>query len=104
MKIVERERERQPNHSPTIPNSHQQNNDKIISELEEESKQLRAKIKQLEQQLNNQQFSGDEKKIKESELDINRKLLEEREKELAKLRKQKPNQPTNTEKDNSKLN
>ena len=44
------------------------------------------------------------KKIKESELDINRKLLEEREKELAKLRKSKPNQPTNTEKDNSKLN
>jgi len=102
---AERERERQPNHSPTIPNSHQQeNNDKIISGLEEESKQLRAKIKQLEQQLNNQQFSGNEKKIKESELDINRKLLEEREKELAKLRKSKPSQPTNTEKDNSKLN
>ena len=65
---------------------------------------LATKIKQLEQQLNNQQFSGNEKKIKESELDINRKLLEEREKELAKLRKQKRSQPTNTEKDNSKLN
>lgn len=103
-KCRERERERQSNHSPTIPNSRQPVNDKIINELTAKKQQLQAKIKELEQQLKNQQFSGEEKKIKESELNASRKLLNERDKELEELRKKSPNQPTNTEKDNNKLN
>ncbi|CAG8838358.1 29201_t:CDS:2, partial [Racocetra persica] len=57
-----------------------------------EKGQLQTKIEELEQQLSNQQFSGDEQKLKERELEIIRKLLTEKETELAKLR---GNQPTN---------
>ncbi|CAG8514536.1 7818_t:CDS:2 [Racocetra fulgida] len=64
----------------------------IINKLETEKNQLQSKIEELEQQLINQQFSGDEQKLKENELEIIRKLLTEKENELAKLR---GNQPTN---------
>ncbi|CAG8559471.1 9407_t:CDS:2 [Cetraspora pellucida] len=82
----------EPNHSPTIPDSRRPANNKIINKLETEKNQLQSKIEELEQQLINQQFSGDEQKLKESELETIRKLLTEKENELAKLR---GNQPTN---------
>ncbi|CAJ0844931.1 9087_t:CDS:2 [Entrophospora sp. SA101] len=81
------------------------NNDQI-SKLEAEKKQLETKNQKLEQQLANSNLSETEKKLKEQELANSKKLLQEKEQELAKLRKQQPNNPTNTgnNKDNSKVN
>ena len=56
------------------------------------------------QEILSRKVPEDEKKIKESELDINRKLLTDKEKELEKIQKQRPTLPANTEKDSSKLN
>ena len=90
----ERERERDnPNnsHRPTIPNSPEQNNDKINT-LKAEKQQLQTKNQALEQKLANQSLNEQERKFKEKELAANRKLLADKEQELAKLR---GNQPTN---------
>jgi len=90
--------------SPNSPSKLNHNAKKLlISKLEKEKEQLEKEKKELEEKLAEQGLGSEERKGKELELDSIRRLLEENGKERKKL-SGKGNNPTNTEKDNSKLN
>ncbi|CFW93045.1 protein of unknown function [endosymbiont DhMRE of Dentiscutata heterogama] len=54
----------------------------------------------MEQKLSNQQFNEDERKIKEKELEVNRQLLAEKDRELDKLRGSRPTNPQQAKNNN----
>ena len=108
-KIVEQVKDKlDQENSPNSPSKLNQNSSAEeknlrISKLEQEKKQLEKEKKELEEKLAEQGLGSEERKSKELELDNIRRLLEENGKKRKKL-SGKGNNPTNTEKDNSKLN